>query len=96
MSCSVRSTAVLRPNIDQRKSEILEAAAQVIIDVGFTEMTVADLAEAADVSTATWDETRRLPTEHEIEVVHRVSAEGYAPEAFGDELRGGICNELGL
>ena len=41
---SVRSAEVLRPNVDQRKSEILEAAVQVIIDVGFTEMTVADVA----------------------------------------------------
>jgi len=43
---------VLRPNVDQRKSEILEAAVQVIIDVGFTEMTVADVAKVAGVSTA--------------------------------------------
>ena len=38
---------MLRPNVDQRKSEILEAAVQVIIDVGFTEMTVADVAKVA-------------------------------------------------
>jgi AcrR family transcriptional regulator len=43
---------MLRPNVDQRKSEILEAAVQVIIDVGFTEMTVADVAKVAGVSTA--------------------------------------------
>jgi AcrR family transcriptional regulator len=42
---------MLRPNVDQRKSEILEAAVQVIIDVGFTEMTVADVAKVAGVST---------------------------------------------
>ena len=43
---------MLRPNVDQRKSEILEAAVQVIIEVGFTEMTVADVAKVAGVSTA--------------------------------------------
>jgi AcrR family transcriptional regulator len=43
---------MLRPNVDQRKSAILEAAVQVIIDVGFTEMTVADVAKVAGVSTA--------------------------------------------
>jgi AcrR family transcriptional regulator len=43
---------MLRPNVDQRKSEILEAAMHVIIDVGFTEMTVADVAKVAGVSTA--------------------------------------------
>jgi hypothetical protein len=31
---------MLRPDVDQRKSAILEAAVQVFIDVGFTEMTV--------------------------------------------------------
>ncbi len=146
---------MLRPNVDQRKSEILEAAVQVIIDVGFTEMTVADVAKVAGVSTAlvhyhfsskvdlitaavrvacdddkelrnavadgpgsvvhrldrvlcgslpsdpgdgswllwieTWGETRRLPplreamaelTEHEIEVIHRLFAEGAAAGEF--------------
>jgi AcrR family transcriptional regulator len=43
---------MLRPNVDQRKIEILDAAVQVIIDVGFTEMTVADVAKRAGVSTA--------------------------------------------
>lgn len=43
---------MLRPNVDQRKSAILDAAVQVIIDVGFTEMTVADVAKVAGVSTA--------------------------------------------
>lgn len=43
---------MIRPNVDQRKSEILDAAVQVIIDVGFTEMTVADVAKVAGVSTA--------------------------------------------
>lgn len=146
---------MLRPNVDQRKSEILEAAVQVIIDVGFTEMTVADVAKVAGVSTAlvhyhfsskvdlitaavgvacdedrelrdsiadgpgsavhrldrvlcgslppdptdgswllwieTWGETRRLPTlrdvmadltEHEIDVIHRLFAEGAAAGEF--------------
>lgn len=146
---------MLRPNVDQRKSEILEAAVQVIIDVGFTEMTVADVAKVAGVSTAlvhyhfsskvdlitaavriacdddkelrnsvadgpgsvvhrldrvlcgslpsdpsdgswllwieTWGETRRLPslreamaelTDHEIEVIHRLFAEGAAAGEF--------------
>jgi AcrR family transcriptional regulator len=43
---------MLRPNVDQRKSAILDAAVQVIIEVGFTEMTVADVAKVAGVSTA--------------------------------------------
>jgi len=43
---------MLRPNVDQRKIEILDAAVQVIIEVGFTEMTVADVAKRAGVSTA--------------------------------------------
>jgi AcrR family transcriptional regulator len=146
---------MLRPNVDQRKTEILEAAVQVIIDVGFTEMTVADVAKVAGVSTAlvhyhfsskvdlitaavrvacdddrdlrdsiadgpgsvvhrldrvlcgslpsdgsdgswllwieTWGETRRLPalreamtelTEHEIEVIHRLFAEGVSAGEF--------------
>ena len=146
---------MLRPNVDQRKSEILDAAVQVIIDVGFTEMTVADVAKVAGVSTAlvhyhfsskvdlitaavrvacdddkelrnsvaggpgsvvhrldrvlcgslpsdasdgswllwieTWGETRRLPslresmaalTEHEIEVIHELFAEGAARGEF--------------
>ena len=37
---------------DQRRSEILDAVVGVIIDVGFTEMTVADVAKRAGVSTA--------------------------------------------
>lgn len=41
-----------RPTPDQRKSTILDAVVQVIIDVGFTEMTVADVARRAGVSTA--------------------------------------------
>ena len=146
---------MLRPNVDQRKSEILDAAVQVIIEVGFTEMTVADVAKVAGVSTAlvhyhfsskvdlitaalrvacdddkelrdsiangpgsavsrldrvlcgslpsdttdaswllwieTWGETRRLPplreamsdlTEHEIQVIHRLFAEGEAAGEF--------------
>ena len=145
----------MRPNVDQRKSEILEAAVQVIIEVGFTEMTVADVAKVAGISTAlvhyhfsskvdlitaalrvacdddkelrdsiangpgsavsrldrvlcgslpsdvtdaswllwieTWGETRRLPplreamselTEHEIQVIHRLFAEGEAAGEF--------------
>ncbi len=36
----------------QRRSEILDAVVGVIIDVGFTEMTVADVAKRAGVSTA--------------------------------------------
>jgi AcrR family transcriptional regulator len=43
---------MMRPNVDQRKSEILDAAVQVIIEVGFTEMTVADVAKVAGISTA--------------------------------------------
>jgi AcrR family transcriptional regulator len=43
---------MLRPNVDQRKTAILDAAVQVIIEVGFTEMTVADVAKVAGVSTA--------------------------------------------
>jgi AcrR family transcriptional regulator len=37
---------------DQRRSEILEAVVRVIIDIGFTDMTVADVAKAAGVSNA--------------------------------------------
>ena len=37
---------------DQRRIEILDAVLQVIIDVGFTEMTVADVARVAGVSNA--------------------------------------------
>jgi AcrR family transcriptional regulator len=146
---------MMRPNVDQRKSEILDAAVQVIIDVGFTEMTVADVAKVAGISTAlvhyhfsskvdlitaalrvacdddkelrdsiangpgsavsrldrvlcgslpsdatdaswllwieTWGETRRLPalreamddlTRHEVEVIHRLFAEGEAAGEF--------------
>jgi AcrR family transcriptional regulator len=146
---------MMRPNVDQRKSEILDAAVQVIIEVGFTEMTVADVAKMAGISTAlvhyhfsskvdlitaalrvacdddkelrdsiangpgtaagrldrvlcgslpsdvtdaswllwieTWGETRRLPslreamsdlTEHEIEVILRLFAEGEAAGEF--------------
>lgn len=41
-----------RPTPDQRKSAILDAVVRVIIDVGFTQMTVADVARVANVSTA--------------------------------------------
>lgn len=37
---------------DQRRSEILDAVVRVIIEVGFTEMTIADVAKAAGVSNA--------------------------------------------
>jgi AcrR family transcriptional regulator len=37
---------------DQRRSEILDAVVRVIIDIGFTDMTVADVAQAAGVSNA--------------------------------------------
>ena len=37
---------------DQRRAEILDAVIRVIIDVGFTEMTVADVARTAGVSNA--------------------------------------------
>lgn len=40
------------PASDQRRSEILDAVVRVIIDVGFTDMTVADVAKAAGVSNA--------------------------------------------
>lgn len=41
-----------KPAPDQRKSAILDAVVRVIIDIGFTEMTVADVAKQAGVSTA--------------------------------------------
>lgn len=41
-----------RSPADGRKAAILDAAVGVIIDVGFTEMTVADVAQRAGVSTA--------------------------------------------
>lgn len=37
---------------EERRSEILDAVVRVIIDVGFTDMTVADVAKAAGVSNA--------------------------------------------
>jgi AcrR family transcriptional regulator len=49
---SVRLARMTRPTPDQRKSTILDAVVQVIIDVGFTQMTVADVARRAGVSTA--------------------------------------------
>lgn len=195
---------MLRPTVDQRKIEILDAALQVIIEVGFTEMTVADVAKVAGVSTAlvhyhfsskaeliaaalrracdedkelresvadgpgsavhrldrvlcgslpsdltdaswllwieTWGETRRQPalreamadlSAHETEIIDRLFTEGEAAgeflvdghdraaarlmslrdglaiqqtlfgagepsELFIEELRGGICHELGI
>jgi AcrR family transcriptional regulator len=44
--------AVPRPSPDQRKATILDAVLKSIIDVGFTAMTVADVAKLAGVSTA--------------------------------------------
>jgi AcrR family transcriptional regulator len=41
-----------RPLPDQRKTEILDAVLAVIIEVGFTDMTVADVAKRAGVSSA--------------------------------------------
>jgi AcrR family transcriptional regulator len=43
---------MLRPASDQRRRNILDAVVRVIIDVGFTDMTVADVARTAGVSTA--------------------------------------------
>ena len=43
---------MLRPSSDQRRAAILDAVVRVIIDVGYTEMTVADVARSAGVSTA--------------------------------------------
>ena len=43
---------MLRPASDQRRRNILDAVVSVIIDVGFTDMTVADVATRAGVSTA--------------------------------------------
>jgi AcrR family transcriptional regulator len=42
---------MLRPSSDQRRSEILDAVVRVIIDIGYTDMTVADVAREAGVST---------------------------------------------
>jgi AcrR family transcriptional regulator len=44
--------AVPRPSPDERKAAILDAVLKSIIDVGFTAMTVADVAKVAGVSTA--------------------------------------------
>jgi AcrR family transcriptional regulator len=41
-----------RPTSDERKSIILDAVVSIIIEVGFTEMTVADVAKRAEVSTS--------------------------------------------
>lgn len=43
---------VPRPSPDERRAAILDAVLKVIIDVGFTAMTVADVAKVAGVSTA--------------------------------------------
>lgn len=43
---------MLRPASDQRRRAILDAVVRGIIDVGFTDMTVADVANRAGVSTA--------------------------------------------
>jgi len=43
---------MLRQSSDQRKTEILDAVVYSIIDVGYTQMTVADVATRAGVSTA--------------------------------------------
>jgi AcrR family transcriptional regulator len=43
---------MMRPSSDQRRSEILDAVVQVIIEVGYTEVTVADVARRAGVSTS--------------------------------------------
>lgn len=40
-----------RPSSDRRRNEILDAVLSVIIDIGYTEMTVADVAHRAGVST---------------------------------------------
>jgi AcrR family transcriptional regulator len=41
-----------RPTSDERKSIILDAVVDIIIEVGFTQMTVADVAKRAEVSTS--------------------------------------------
>ena len=41
-----------RPSPDERKADILDAVLRVIIEVGFTHMTVGDVARQAGVSTA--------------------------------------------
>lgn len=43
---------VSKPTSDQRKATILDAVVEVIIDVGLTSMTVADVARRAGVSTS--------------------------------------------
>ncbi len=43
---------MLRPGSETRRSAILDAVVRVIIDVGYTDMTVADVAQRAGVSTA--------------------------------------------
>jgi AcrR family transcriptional regulator len=43
---------MLRPASDQRRAEILDAVLRVIIDIGYTEMTVGDVAKQAGVSNA--------------------------------------------
>ncbi|MEY3030549.1 MAG: hypothetical protein RL058_912 [Actinomycetota bacterium] len=43
---------MIRPSSDKRRAEILDSVLRVIIDIGYTEMTVADVAKAAGVSTA--------------------------------------------
>ena len=43
---------MLRPSGETRRSAILDAVVRVIIDIGYTDMTVADVAKQADVSSA--------------------------------------------
>jgi AcrR family transcriptional regulator len=43
---------MLRPSGETRRSAILDAVVRVIIDIGYTDMTVADVAKQAGVSTA--------------------------------------------
>lgn len=48
---SIRCTAVKRPTVEERRTEILEATAEVVIERGFAATRVADVARRLGVST---------------------------------------------
>lgn len=49
---SLRSAEVRKPTVDQRRAEILDGAIQVLIERGFANTRVADVAKRLDVSTS--------------------------------------------
>ncbi len=68
---------------DQRRSEILDAVVRVIIDIGFTDMTVADVAQTAGVSNALVHYHFSSKPELIAAALHAASRED---KAFRDEI----------